>query len=122
MHTRLYDFRAGRNVGYVQHWIRPHNAVIRVYDMTGDVIETHKHKGDLKGWQQSSPHRSGLAQFDLRAHGTVMIVFDAEQRVCWNQLVSRYERESIDIHACGGVECRCYSIGRATNQRRSKTD
>jgi len=25
-----------------------HDAVIRVYDETGNVIETHEHKGDLK--------------------------------------------------------------------------
>ena len=27
-----------------------HNAVIRVYDNAGNVIETHKHKGDFKEW------------------------------------------------------------------------
>jgi hypothetical protein len=29
---------------------RPHNAVIRVYDAVGNVIEIHEHKGDLKEW------------------------------------------------------------------------
>jgi hypothetical protein len=24
--------------------------VIRVYDEAGNVIETHEHKGDFKGW------------------------------------------------------------------------
>jgi len=28
---------------------RPHQAVIRVYDEAGNVIETHEHKGDFKG-------------------------------------------------------------------------
>ena len=29
-----------------------HNhAVIRVYDAAGNVIETHKHKGDFKEWK-----------------------------------------------------------------------
>jgi hypothetical protein len=27
-----------------------HNAVIRVYDEAGNVIETRKHKGDFKEW------------------------------------------------------------------------
>jgi hypothetical protein len=27
---------------------RSHDAVIRVYDMAGKVIETHEHKGDFK--------------------------------------------------------------------------
>jgi len=26
------------------------DAVIRVYDAAGNVIETHKHKGDFKEW------------------------------------------------------------------------
>ena len=28
----------------------PHDAVIRVYDGAGNVIETHEHKGDFKEW------------------------------------------------------------------------
>jgi hypothetical protein len=35
-------------VGYAQHYSRSHNAVIRVYDDAGNVIETHEHKGDFK--------------------------------------------------------------------------
>jgi hypothetical protein len=35
-------------VGYAQHFSRSHGAVIRVYDKTGNVIETHEHKGDFK--------------------------------------------------------------------------
>jgi hypothetical protein len=27
---------------------RSHDAVIRVYDETGNVIETHEHKGDFR--------------------------------------------------------------------------
>jgi hypothetical protein len=27
-----------------------HDAVIRVYDGAGNVIETHEHKGDFKEW------------------------------------------------------------------------
>jgi hypothetical protein len=33
-----------------QLFIRAHNALIRVYDAAGNVIETHEHKGDFKEW------------------------------------------------------------------------
>jgi hypothetical protein len=40
---------AGPNaIGYAQHDSRSHDAVIRVYDDAGNVIETHEHKGDFK--------------------------------------------------------------------------
>jgi hypothetical protein len=29
---------------------RSHDAVIRVYDEAGNVIETHEHAGDFKQW------------------------------------------------------------------------
>jgi hypothetical protein len=29
---------------------RSHNGAIRVYDKTGNVIETHEHTGDFKEW------------------------------------------------------------------------
>jgi hypothetical protein len=35
-------------IGYAEHRSRSHNAVIRVYDAAGGVIETHEHKGDFK--------------------------------------------------------------------------
>jgi hypothetical protein len=35
-------------IGYAEHFSRSHDAVIRVYDDAGNVIETHKHRGDLK--------------------------------------------------------------------------
>jgi hypothetical protein len=35
-------------IGYAIHSSRSHDAVIRVYDETGNVIETHEHKGDFK--------------------------------------------------------------------------
>lgn len=37
-------------IGYAKHRSRSHDAVIRVYDATGNVIETHEHKGDFKEW------------------------------------------------------------------------
>jgi hypothetical protein len=38
------------SIGYAQHRSRSHDAVIRVYDEAGNVIETHEHKGDFKDW------------------------------------------------------------------------
>jgi hypothetical protein len=35
-------------IGYAQHYSRSHDAVIRVYDDTDNVIETHEHAGDFK--------------------------------------------------------------------------
>jgi len=35
-------------IGYAQHRSRSHQAVIRVYDTAGNVIETHEHKDDFK--------------------------------------------------------------------------
>jgi hypothetical protein len=35
-------------IGYAEHRSRSHRAVIRVYDATGNVIETHEHAGDFK--------------------------------------------------------------------------
>ena len=33
-----------------QHRSRSHNAVIRVYDDAGNVLETHEHAGDFTEW------------------------------------------------------------------------
>lgn len=35
-------------IGYAEHRSRSHDAVIRVYDEAGNVIETHEHKGDFR--------------------------------------------------------------------------
>ena len=35
-------------IGYAEHFSRSHDAVIRVYDDAGNVIETHEHKGEFK--------------------------------------------------------------------------
>ena len=37
-------------IGYAIHCSRSHNAVIRVYDAAGNVIETHQHKGEFVEW------------------------------------------------------------------------
>jgi hypothetical protein len=35
---------------YAKFYSRSHDAVIRVYDAAGNVIETHQHAGDFKEW------------------------------------------------------------------------
>ena len=35
-------------VDYAKFYSRAHDAVIRVYDATGNMIETHEHAGDFK--------------------------------------------------------------------------
>jgi hypothetical protein len=37
-------------VGYAKFFSRSRDAVIRVYDEAGNVIETHEHAGDFKEW------------------------------------------------------------------------
>jgi len=47
---RLWYTKPDDAIGYAEHRLRSHDAVIRVYDAAGNVIETHKHKGDFKEW------------------------------------------------------------------------
>jgi hypothetical protein len=35
-------------VGYAKFFSRSHDALIRVYDAAGKVIDTHEHKGDFR--------------------------------------------------------------------------
>jgi len=41
---------ASNAIGYAQHCSRSHDAVIRVYDAAGNVIETHEQSGDFREW------------------------------------------------------------------------
>jgi hypothetical protein len=36
-------------IGYAKFYSRSHHAVIRVFDESGAVIETHEHGGDFQG-------------------------------------------------------------------------
>jgi hypothetical protein len=38
----------GNAINYAKFFSRSHDAVIRVYDETGNVIEAHEHAGDFK--------------------------------------------------------------------------
>jgi len=35
-------------IGYAEQYSRSHDAVIRLYDDAGNVIETHEHAGDFR--------------------------------------------------------------------------
>jgi hypothetical protein len=37
-------------IGYTKFYSRSHDAVIRVFDADGNVIETHEHAGEFKEW------------------------------------------------------------------------
>ena len=37
-------------IGNAKSKSRSHKAVVHVYDDAGNVIETHEHTGDFKGW------------------------------------------------------------------------
>jgi hypothetical protein len=37
-------------IEYAEHYSHSHDAVIRVYDAAGNVIDTDEHKGDFKDW------------------------------------------------------------------------
>jgi len=39
---------ASNAIGYAMHRCRSHDAVIRVYDEAGNVIETHEQAGQIK--------------------------------------------------------------------------
>jgi hypothetical protein len=41
---------AANAIGYAEHRSRSHDAVIRVYDESGNVIQTHEHTSDFKEW------------------------------------------------------------------------
>jgi hypothetical protein len=41
---------AAAAVRYAKSYSASHAAVIRVYDVAGNVIETHEHKGGFKKW------------------------------------------------------------------------
>jgi hypothetical protein len=34
-------------IGYATHYSRSHDAVIHIYDASGNVIKTHEHRGDF---------------------------------------------------------------------------
>ena len=47
---RLWYTKPDDAIGYAKHRSRSHDAVIRVYDDAGKVIETHEHRDEVKEW------------------------------------------------------------------------
>jgi hypothetical protein len=47
---RLWYTKPGEAIGYAEFYSRSRDAVIRVYDDAGNVIETHEHAGNFKKW------------------------------------------------------------------------
>src|SRR5262249_57907054 len=45
---RIWYDTPDNTIGYAMHSSRSHDAVIRVYDEAGNVIETREHKGDFR--------------------------------------------------------------------------
>jgi len=45
---RLWYTKPDDAIGYAKFYSRSHDAVIRVYDDAGDVVETLEHAGDFK--------------------------------------------------------------------------
>ena len=46
----LERLKSSNAIAYAMHSSRSHNAVIRVYDDAGNVVETHEPNGDFKEW------------------------------------------------------------------------
>jgi hypothetical protein len=47
---RLWYEQAPDAIEYAKFFSRLHDAVIRVYNLSGNVTATHEHKGDFKEW------------------------------------------------------------------------
>ena len=47
---QAWPFAIGNIVDHAKFYSHSHDAVIRVYDEAGNVIETHEREGDLKEW------------------------------------------------------------------------
>jgi hypothetical protein len=47
---RLWYDMPDNAISYARIYSGSHDAVIRVYDAAGNVIETHERKGDCKEW------------------------------------------------------------------------
>jgi hypothetical protein len=47
---RLWHLEVSDAIGYAKFFSHSRDAVIRVYDEAGNVIETHEHAGEFKEW------------------------------------------------------------------------
>ena len=55
---QAWPFTISNMVDHPKFNSRSHDAVIRVYDDAGNVIETHEHKGHFKEWRLASETQS----------------------------------------------------------------
>jgi hypothetical protein len=53
-------------IDYAMHPSRSHDAVIRVYDAAGDVIETHDYAGEFQEWWRSTAFTGYSARFAVQ--------------------------------------------------------
>ena len=114
--TCLSKFRiCGSNTGALEahHNPRREFAAIRKEKM-GLALEWTRNGGDF-------PNAAKALRLCLTLNTRCRFNYESRQ-ACRKPISLPNESESIDIHASVGVECRCRSIGRATNQGRSKTD
>ena len=72
--------------------------VIRVYDATGNVIETHEHKGDFEEW--SSFHSHQIAHL-MGSNIVLFAVLEAYKlRLMRPKRMSNPQKTSIILHTC----------------------
>ena len=50
---QAWPFTISNIVDHAKFYSHSHDAVIRIYDAAGAVIETHEHKGDFKNGERS---------------------------------------------------------------------
>jgi len=76
---RLWYEDASAAVGYAKHSSRSHDAVIRVYDDAGNVIETHEHAGDF----QRVALGASLPQLEIRENFVLLFPYNKLGRMCF---------------------------------------
>jgi hypothetical protein len=52
-------------IDYAKFYSRSHDAVIRVYDVAGSLIETHEHGGEFKEWRARLDERLEKTSLDF---------------------------------------------------------
>jgi hypothetical protein len=83
------------------HRSRSHDAVIRVYDAAGNVIEAHEHKGDFKEAERESPRRgfkNRKIKMQLKLPGKYLGIRDGRKGEK-QQILQSLERASVPAEA-----------------------
>jgi hypothetical protein len=66
---RLWYTKPDDAIDYARFFSRSHDAVIRVYDEAGKVIETHEQAGEIKDWRSFYSHQVALLAKTKRSRG-----------------------------------------------------